>query len=304
MARDIRIVFSSDFHGNEIVFRKALNVTKAIKADYLILGGDFAGKGVIIILKRGEEYYIGNESVTKEDIESYQKNGYYIYISESKEEVNDIESSNEKIMRLFYDLAKSQLERWISLVNEKLKDTKVIWSVGNDDPFIIDDVFKSYKIEFEGLTEIDSSSSPLMVISYGFTNQTPYKSFRVVPEYTIYNKGIELLNKVIINTKNIILNFHVPPYNTKLDNAYINGRWVHVGSTSLRELIERYNPLLGLHGHIHESSGIDSINGTVLINPGSLYFENILKYAVITIRKNVESFSVKYKIVNKGIYQG
>ncbi|TRM81478.1 metallophosphoesterase, partial [Sulfolobus sp. D5] len=68
MARDIRIVFSSDFHGNEIVFRKALNVTKAIKADYLILGGDFAGKGVIIILKRGEEYYIGNESVTKEDI--------------------------------------------------------------------------------------------------------------------------------------------------------------------------------------------------------------------------------------------
>ncbi|TRM85748.1 metallophosphoesterase, partial [Sulfolobus sp. A20-N-G8] len=220
------------------------------------------------------------------------------------EEVNDIESSNEKIMRLFYDLAKSQLERWISLVNEKLKDTKVIWSVGNDDPFIIDDVFKSYKIEFEGLTEIDSSSSPLMVISYGFTNQTPYKSFRVVPEYTIYNKGIELLNKVIINTKNIILNFHVPPYNTKLDNAYINGRWVHVGSTSLRELIERYNPLLGLHGHIHESSGIDSINGTVLINPGSLYFENILKYAVITIRKNVESFSVKYKIVNKGIYQG
>jgi Icc-related predicted phosphoesterase len=39
----------------------------------------------------------------------------------------------------------------------------------------------------------------------------------------------------------------------------------------VRELIERYQPLLSLHGHVHESPGAMHIGRTLCINPGSAY---------------------------------
>ena len=50
-----------------------------------------------------------------------------------------------------------------------------------------------------------------------------------------------------------------------------------VGSTSVRGVIESYQPLLGLHGHIHEAKGVAKIGRTTCINPGSEYTEGILK---------------------------
>ena len=48
-------------------------------------------------------------------------------------------------------------------------------------------------------------------------------------------------------------------------------RMIPVGSTAVRELIERYQPLLALHGHVHESRGATRIGRTLCINPGSDY---------------------------------
>ena len=57
--------------------------------------------------------------------------------------------------------------------------------------------------------------------------------------------------------------FHAPPYNTALDRAALNGKMVdyvpldvHVGSIAVRKFIEGRQPLLTLHGHIHESARI------------------------------------------------
>ena len=50
-----------------------------------------------------------------------------------------------------------------------------------------------------------------------------------------------------------------------------------VGSTTVRQVIEKYQPLLGLHGHIHEAKGVAKIGRTVCVNPGSEYTEGILK---------------------------
>ncbi len=65
--------------------------------------------------------------------------------------------------------------------------------------------------------------------------------------------------------------FHVPPFNTKLDMLYDAS---HVGSKAVREFIEKFQPLLTLHGHIHESPRMsgqfnEMIGRTMSINPGS-----------------------------------
>lgn len=55
--------------------------------------------------------------------------------------------------------------------------------------------------------------------------------------------------------------FHTPPYKTKLDRAALDGKMVdhapldvHVGSVAVRRFIEEHQPLLTLHGHVHEST--------------------------------------------------
>ena len=66
---------------------------------------------------------------------------------------------------------------------------------------------------------------------------------------------------------------------------------------AVRELIERLQPVLSLHGHIHESRGATRIGSTLALNPGSSYEEGILQAAVVTIdpkKRKVKS----YQLVN------
>ena len=57
------------------------------------------------------------------------------------------------------------------------------------------------------------------------------------------------------------------------------------GSQAVRAWIEKIQPSLSLHGHIHESRGVQKIRKTTIINPGSEYSEGILKGVVIMLEK-------------------
>jgi Icc-related predicted phosphoesterase len=64
-----------------------------------------------------------------------------------------------------------------------------------------------------------------------------------------------------IDFTNALFLFHSPPYDTVLDRAGLDGRMVdhapldvHVGSIAIRRFLERTQPLLSMHGHIHESA--------------------------------------------------
>lgn len=66
---------------------------------------------------------------------------------------------------------------------------------------------------------------------------------------------------------------HCPPFQTRCDVLF-NGQ--HIGSAALRRWIERCQPLLTLHGHIHESPRVsgaffDRIGKTTVVNPGCDY---------------------------------
>ena len=73
------------------------------------------------------------------------------------------------------------------------------------------------------------------------------------------------MNKIKDKLKKWILVTHAPPFNTHLDLVFDR----HVGSKSIRESIEKFNPELNICGHLHENFNIrDKIKSTRIINPG------------------------------------
>lgn len=77
---------------------------------------------------------------------------------------------------------------------------------------------------------------------------------------------------------NALFLFHAPPYDTSLDRAALDGQTyehvaldVHVGSIAVRRFIEERQPLLTMHGHVHEAARLTGewkiqIGRTVCIN--------------------------------------
>lgn len=90
-----------------------------------------------------------------------------------------------------------------------------------------------------------------------------------------------------------IFNIHVPPYGTGLDAApeledglrLKRGGTINtpVGSTAVRDAILEYQPLLSLHGHIHDSRGVQRMERTLAVNPGSAYSDWTLQGVVVDL---------------------
>jgi hypothetical protein len=133
------------------------------------------------------------------------------------------------------------------------------------------------------------------MMSCGYGNMTPWKCPRDLEEDTLLQR-IESIASQVKNPSRAIFNLHVPPYDSGLDIAPqldedlrpvvtpgIGIMTIPVGSKAVRTLIEKYQPMLGLHGHIHESRGSAKIGRTLCINPGSEYGEGILHGVIIDL---------------------
>jgi Icc-related predicted phosphoesterase len=89
-----------------------------------------------------------------------------------------------------------------------------------------------------------------------------YDSPKNIIKYATIQKDLETLVGNDDLSKAIFL-FHTPPYQTKLDRAALDGKYidyvpldVHVGSIAVKRFIEERQPLITLHGHVHESAKI------------------------------------------------
>ena len=306
------VFYATDIHGSETCFIKFINAALVYKADVLIMGGDLLGKTITPIFKFGERYesyYLGekhlshNEEELKNMIRDIRKMGSYEYIT-TKEEWDEMIKDEKKMNVLFKELAMSSIRRWISIAEEKLKGkkVKVFINSGNDDipdiNHILEDsdlvIFPNEKALF-----IDDHHE---MLSLGYSNITPWRLPGDLPEEELRKKIDEVASK-INNMKNAIFNIHVPPYNTPLDQApkldenlqpvITPGGEVEiisVGSVEVRRAIEKYQPLLGLHGHIHESRGTCKIGRTLCINPGSEYQRGILNGVLLKLDKGKIKF--------------
>ena len=309
-----RIFFTSDVHGSEVCFLKFLNAAKFYQADVLILGGDVTGKMIVPVVRESDGTFatdfLGNHQVMKtaDEVKAVEKNirnsGYYPY-STTPEEVEKLQADKKLVDELFSRVMAAGVKRWVGIAEEKLKGSKAkcYISPGNDDRFDIDPVLKESSIVICPEDQVVLIDDRHEMISSGWANTTPWNSPREVPEEQLLSK-FEPMVKKIQDMPDAIFNLHVPPHGTPLDLApeldatlkpVVKGgggiSMIHVGSPTVRKLIDTYQPLLGIHGHIHESRGFVKIGRTLCINPGSEYGEGILRGALINLdEKGVKSY--------------
>ncbi len=296
-----RLLLVSDLHGSNKCFRKLLNAIKVYDANAAFVSGDLTGKMVIPLVRDGSRWisrFLDQEHVleTEEERASFvslvSDSGFYPYES-SKEEMQQLESDPAAAERIFDDLMVARMREWAALAEERIGGRVPIAIVpGNDDPYTIDPVLE----ESNALEMVDGRSAPVLdryqVVGLGASNVTPWRAPRDLPEHVLSQKIATAIEGVDRMDRAIFL-FHCPPQGTPIDQCIeidedlrpVAGgtRTIHAGSTAIREAILEHQPLLSLHGHIHESPGVTKLGNTLCVNAGSEYTEGTLRAAVIQV---------------------
>jgi len=300
------IFFASDLHGSEVCFKKFVAAAKFYGADTLLLGGDISAKIVVPIVSTGKQRYAAQfhgraenlDETTISDFEQRAANsGLYTERMEA-DEYQHYADHPEHVDVLFDRVMRRTVQRWIEYAKTKLDGSPVVIynAPGNDDPPAVDDVLLTHgddRLRFvEG--EIVELAPGMEMLSSGYTNPTPWDTHREYTEDEI-RAHLGLMISRLEHPDRAIFNIHVPPYNSRLDTAPLLGQDLKVktaagaqitapvGSVAVREAIEQTQPLLGLHGHIHESGGSVTIGRTTAINVGSEYGEGVLRGILLTI---------------------
>jgi len=308
----VRIFFATDVHGSEVCWRKFLNSGKHYKADAIILGGDMTGKALVPIINDGggnwhatllenRESLSGEEQVAAFE-QAVKRRGYYPFRIDP-DELRELAEDEPRWHALFEEHMLATVREWMELADEKLGGTGIRCFVcpGNDDQLEVDEVIaKAKTVELgEGrVIEVDG----YQMASSGWANRTPWDTYREEDEPQLAERIERMVSQVTASPERTIFSLHCPPYGTGLDDApeltaemdlKDAGHAVKpVGSTAVRDAIERFQPALSLHGHIHECRATKRLGRTLCVNPGSSYEQGQLLGAVIDVEggKQVKKF--------------
>ena len=300
------IFFASDLHGSEICFKKFVMAAAFYKADLLVLGGDISGKLVVPIVEGGRSTYLArlhghDEIMTPESVPEFEHRAWNsgLYTRRMAPDEYEMYASDPQALEgLFTEVVTDTVKRWIDYAHVKLAEsgTVILNAPGNDDPSVVDDVLKEHGDERFRFVEgqIVEVAPGHEMLSTGYTNHTPWKTHREYTEEEIAGR-LKAMTDQLQNPASAIFNIHVPPYNSRIDTAPMlksdfsvetsGGAQITgpVGSTAVRTAIETVQPLVTLHGHIHESGGSVRIGRTVAINVGSEYGEGVLRGVLVTL---------------------
>jgi Icc-related predicted phosphoesterase len=305
------IFFATDIHGSDICWNKFLNAGKFYGADVLILGGDMTGKAIVPIVEQGggvykttllqQDFELRGADELADLIKRIRSRGYYPYVT-NPDEIAELSKNPDQVYNLFIAEALKVIQQWMEIAARKLAGTgmRVYVSPGNDDRFEVDDIIRatpSVTLAEGQVIRIDEYHE---MITSGWSNRTPWNTYREEDEPQLAARYAAMIS-MLKDPHNSIFNIHVPPYNSNLDEApeldenlrpkYAGNALKPTGSTALRAAIEKSQPLLGLHGHIHEGRGSSRIGKTLCINPGSMYEQGVLQGAIVKLGKNkIESY--------------
>ena len=265
----------------------------------LVLGGDIAGKGLVPIRSENGTLSakVRGEMVTVPRAEEERlraeinRLGFYSVITDPPD-VERMENDPNYLVGAFEHAIIEQIEGWCKLAEERLPATvRCIITPGNDDPKAIDPVLKSApRIESPEAELVELG--PVLMASCGDVTPTPWNTEREYPEEELGRRLEAILDPAPAGTR-VVVNFHCPPYGTGLDFAaeldselrpVIRGgrpSIIPVGSKAVRDVIKKYQPVVGLHGHIHESRAAQKVGSTMCLNPGSDYSADVLRGAIV-----------------------
>jgi Icc-related predicted phosphoesterase len=301
---ELTILFATDLHGSESAYRKFLNAGLKFKPNLVVMGGDLAGKALVpVVAENGGHtadlgsrrfHVTGADELT--DLEkTIRLTGRYP-VRMSVDELQALQADPAAVESRFLTAMCDTLAGWLDLARERLEPEgiRMLAIAGNDDPPELDQVLAVHPfVEWvDGrVAELDDG---LSLVGYSYVNPTHWDSPREYDEDRLESELSEVVGK-LPDPAQSIWNIHVPPYNTGLDNApMVDGelrivmdggqpRMTPVGSTALRAVIEQMQPLVGMHGHVHESRGRTSLGRTLVVNPGSAYSEGTLQSALIRV---------------------
>jgi len=302
----MKLFFATDVHGSEICWKKFISGGKFYEADVLILGGDMTGKAIVPIIAQGGDKYkvtlleqetiLSGEDEVNKMVAAIQNRGYYPYVT-TPDEVTEISATQGESDKLFLKMVLETGQKWMDYADAKLAGTGIRCYVcpGNDDIFELDEVIAASKTVQLAEGRVIPLDDHHEMASSGWCNPTPWDTHREEPEEALRKRLDEVVQKVR-DLPNAIFNFHAPPFGSGLDEApeltkdlrpaYAGRSLVPVGSHAVLEVIEKCQPLLGLHGHIHEGKGTRKYKRTLCVNPGSMYEQGILHGVLIDLKSN------------------
>jgi len=302
-ARGARVFFATDLHGSDLCFKKFCAAPEFYGATHLILGGDLTGKLLIPVVADGERATFRLGGVTEEialsDLDGQLKRlgnmGYYPVVGDAAmaEELSDGRRYEQRLQ----DEALARARRWIDYAAEKVGGSvQILVAGGNDDDPAIDEVFRDDGVFINGEGRV-AEIGGVTIASCGWSNPTPWDTPRECSEDELRAR-LDAVVAGVGDPSAAIFNFHVPPHDTALDVCpevddelrvvTVMGSPVlqHAGSTAVRALIEAVQPRVSVHGHIHESRGVEQIGRTTAVNAGSEYSEGVLLGAVIDLDRD------------------
>jgi len=302
MAKPFRLYVCSDIHASERAWRKLLNAMRAnvYRVDAALIAGDLTGKALVPIVRDNSRQtwtasLLGQRRVARSEDElaelerSIADVGYYGIVV-SRDEHASMEADPALVRRLFTEQIERRVREWMTLAAERLDGSgvPVYLMPGNDDDREIDPILAESAYARDVNEQVVDLTPWHQLVSMGWSSPTPWSTPRELPEEEFLDR-LSALMRGVRDPRRTVMMTHVPPYDSGLDIAPLLSPDLRptisagdmlrgpVGSTGVRTAIETFKPVLGVHGHIHESGGERRVGETVCVNAGSEANHGVLR---------------------------
>ncbi len=300
----VRLFFATDVHGSEVCWRKFINSAKHYEVNVLILGGDMTGKAIVPVVENGPgrwQYHMqdlqhdlqGDDELTKAE-RLICDHGYYP-VRLSREQVQAYTADPDKLDELFAAERRHTVEQLGRLGRRAPgRQRHPVHRLPRQRRPAATSTRSWPPPARSRWARATSSTCAAAISSSPAAGPTSRRGTRRAKKTNrCCKQRIEsIIEQATAPAERLVLGLHAPPYDTQLDVApkidwdtlTVQGQdTAHVGSKAVREIIDQVQPLLSLHGHIHESRAAVRIGRTLAINPGSSYVEGTLSGCVVEL---------------------
>ncbi len=305
----LRCYLCSDLHAANRTYRKLLNAVKmnVYEAQVVLIAGDLTGKAIVPIITQGngryttsflgQDYVLDTEAERQKLESSISDVGYYPYVT-THDEVTELEAQPQKRDELFRRQMLQRVGEWVALAEERIGDKNVQFYMmpGNDDDAGVDALIAQSRFVINPVGKAVQLDDLHEMISFDHANPTPWHTPREWSEDYYYQHIISSASTLNAVNRAVFM-IHVPPYDSGLDTAPELDKELRpkvtmgdvlripVGSKGVRRAIQELQPLVSVHGHVHEAPGQSKIGRTTCFNAGSEANQGILRGFVFDLGK-------------------